>query len=409
MTSWIELKGLREKRNQKLAEAREILKRSTDAQRAMTDEEDQAFAALHQSAEDLLKQIEALMQQDQAEDQDEEQNAERFSRPQVETRDAGPTSEQVELRNKAFHKRLRGLPLSGAELRALTVGGSGNGAEAVPQDFWNGFYQKLRNTGSIRVAGPRVDQASDGRSIPYPVFDDTSNTGEIISVDGTNATGSATPSTSKLTLGGYVFSSKVFPLAKDFIQDAAGDPVGAVQKMAADRISAILDQYLTTGSGSGQPQGAVTGSSLGKTTAGTAAVTYNEVLDFINSLTPPYREGAVLMFNDNTLLAIKKLVDGSGNSLWFSGYANNAGNAIAPTIAGVKYVINPYMADLGTGNKFALYGNFSQGYIIRDVAGADLVVDPYTSMAKYMINYVMFSRHDGGVCNSSAIKHMKNA
>lgn len=406
MASWIQIKALREQRMAHVTEARGILKRSVDEKRAMTPEEEQAFAKCHELADGLVKQIEALMAQDDAE-AEVEASADRFAKLSIETRDGKPNSEQADLRSKAFAKHLRGLPLSETERRSLTIGGSGTGAEVVPDGFWEGYYTKLRTTGSIRQANPFVVTSSDGRDVPYPVYDDTSNEGEIVTAGGSD-TSSADPATSRLTLGGYLFSSKVFSLAKDFIQDAAGDAEGAVRKMAVERISAHLDKKLTVGTGTGEPQGAVTGATVGKTATATAAVTYNEILDLLHSLSAPYRDGAVLMMNDATLLAVRKLVDADGNSLWHHG-VGQAGAAMSPTIGGVKYIVNPYLANLGAGNKPILYGNFERGYIVKDVTGAELMVDPYTNMKKYLINYCMFSRHTGGVVDTSAIKVLQCA
>lgn len=410
--TWRNIKELSEKRAKLVHDAGEILKRAKhEEERDLTPEETKQFEDIHAKADELLKQIELFQKQDSAEeslDSEEEQASEgRWYRPDVEQRNNQP-KQQAEARNKAFAKYIRGYALNEAEqmsLRAaLTVGGTNSGAEAVPQSFYEGFYEVLRETGSIRQAKPQVRNVSNGRSIPYPVYDDTNNIGEIIDVDGTNAATAANPSTSQLVLGGYVFSSKTFSLAKNFVQDAAGNVEGAVQQMAIDRISSLSDKVFTIGTGSGEPQGAVTGATVGKTAASETAVTFNEVLDLIHSLPSQYRDGAVLLLNDATLLAVKKLVDADGNSIWFSGAAGNAGNAIPPTIAGVPYIVNPWMPNLESAAKPILYGNLSKGYLIHDVSGGDLHVDPYTAGAKYLINYTFFSRHDAGVLIPSAMK-----
>lgn len=419
--SWQQIKALKERRADHVTNAGKILKRATDETRDMTPEEEKEFEELHKLGDQLLAQIEKMQKQDSAEDSldstdsgdtSSEEQASRMARGLMsanEVRDSKPKNETEELQRRAFSKKLRGFPLSEKEQRALTIGGTGTGAEMVPQSFWQGYYEKLRTTGSIRAANPFVETTQDGRSTPYPIYDDTSNEGEIITAGGT-ATGSADPATDQLVLQGFVFSSKRFSLAKNYMQDVAHDAEAAAQKMGADRVAAHLDRKLTVGAGGGtEPQGAVTGASVGKTGSTTSGWTYNEVLDLIHSLAAPYRDGAVLMFNDATLLATKKLVDADGNNIWFSGVAGNAGAMMSPTIAGVPYIVNPYMANFGASAKAALYANFARGYIVRDVVGAELLVDPFTNGGKYLIDYILFSRHDGGVIDSSALKVFQNA
>lgn len=408
--SWIEVKAKREQHTKLVRQGGDLLKRAHAEKRELSPEENEEFTRIHEQADALLKSIENFNKQAEAEEtlDDGGEEGERFARAGFEVRDGKPSDEQKSLQERAFHKRMRGMTLTAVEERALTVGGSGTGAEAVPQSFWNGYYEKLRETGSIRRANPFVVTSSHGRETPYPVYDDTANEGEIITAGGTD-TASADPSTAKLMLKAYIFSSKVFSLAKDWMQDITHNADALVSKMGADRISVHLDRKLTVGTGTNEPGGAVSGATVGKTSTATNAVTYNEFLDLIHSLKEPYRDGAVLMMNDATLLAVKKLVDGDGNSIWFHGAAGNAGNSIPPTIAGVPYIVNPYMANLGAGNKPVLYGNFQRGYVLLDVTGAELMVDPYSLMKKYLINYCMFSRHGGGVVDSSALKVLQNA
>lgn len=402
-------KAKKEQRNAHIGKAGLILKRAHDEKRDMTPEETKEFEDLHKMADDLLKQIELLMKQSDAEadvGSDEEAASERLARPHMEKRDRSP-ADKAELRDRAFKKYVRGHSLTGAEYRALTIGGSGTGAEMVPNGIHQGFYEVLRTTGSIRQGNPVVETPSSGNATNYPVYNDTANEGEIITAGGT-ATTTADPATSKMTLGGYNFSSKVFSLGRDYVQDVSHDAVAAVQKMAVDRLAVHQDRKMTVGAGSGsnEPQGMVTGSSLGKTAAATTAVTFTEILDLINSLAPQYREGAYLFLTDTTLLAVKKLTDADGNSIWWHGAAGNAANPFPPTIAGVKYITCPYMPAMTAGLKPICYANLSQGYRIHDVQASELLVDPYTNGRKYMVDYCWFTRFDAGVFNSSAIKHM---
>src|SRR3546814_3150403 len=62
----------------------------------------------------------------------------------------------------------------------------------------------------------------------------------------------------------------------------------------------------------------VCSSELGKTTAAVAAFTFDELMDLVHSIDPAYRAASTcrFMFNDSTLLSMRKLKDGDGNYLW---------------------------------------------------------------------------------------------
>ena len=72
------------------------------------------------------------------------------------------------------------------------------------------------------------------------------------------------------------------------------------------------------------------------------------------------------MFNDATLLALKKLNVGSADArpLWSMGMADGTPS----TIDGIPYVINNDMPSIAAGTHPILFGDFSK-FAIRDVQG----------------------------------------
>jgi HK97 family phage major capsid protein len=106
------------------------------------------------------------------------------------------------------------------------------------------------------------------------------------------------------------------------LQDNAYNIEQEVRNAFAPRFGRILNQECTTGDGSGDPNGIVTASTLGKTTASATAFTYLEILDLKHSIDPAYRNSPQFgfMFNDAVLLAIKKLVDSQNRPLWMPSY-----------------------------------------------------------------------------------------
>jgi HK97 family phage major capsid protein len=176
--------------------------------------------------------------------------------------------------------------------------------------------------------------------------------------------------------------------------------------LLGERLGRLANVKLTTGAGSTEPLGIVSATSAGKTTAGTAAVTWDEIIDFEHSIDPAYRMSPMFryMLNDTSLLAVRKLKDGQGNYLWQEG---NVQAGVPSTINGKPYSINQAMASMATGAKFMLAGDFSK-YFVRKV-GAPLIGALQDKDFWPGFGVAGWIRFDGNLLDAAAIKHMKNA
>lgn len=103
-----------------------------------------------------------------------------------------------------------------------------------------------------------------------------------------------------------------------------------IQKLLALRLGRIQGKHHTIGTGSGQPMGAVTGSTLGKTgaTGQTTSVTYDDLVDLEHSVDPIYRASARWMMHDDTLKVLRKIKDSQNRPIFVPGYeTGNPGGA----------------------------------------------------------------------------------
>ncbi|MFN9292921.1 MAG: phage major capsid protein, partial [Planctomyces sp.] len=108
----------------------------------------------------------------------------------------------------------------------------------------------------------------------------------------------------------------------ELLQDNTYNIEQELRTVFAPRFGRKLNEDCTTGNGSGNPNGVVTASTLGKTAASATAFTYLEILDLKHAIDPAYRNSPSFgfMMNDAVLLAIKKLVDGENRPLWMPSY-----------------------------------------------------------------------------------------
>jgi HK97 family phage major capsid protein len=287
------------------------------------------------------------------------------------------------------------------------------GGYTIPQGFSEELQKYVALYGGVRPAA-RSFPTPTGHDIPWPTVDDTANKGELLAEN--VGAGSQDVVFGQVTLKAFKFSSKLVKVSKELLQDAYF-PVGEILRdLFVDRLGRITNDYFTTGSGTGEPQGIVTGATSGVTaTAGqTSTVIYDNLVDLEHSVDPLYRPNAGFMFNDSTLKALKKLKDSQGRPLWM-GYAEAAfGPRVAqPTILGYPYFINQSMANIGTsgspvaGNKSILFGDFKR-YIVRDVLAMDLIRldERYAELGQ--VGFLMFMRADARTLNTAAIKYFTN-
>jgi HK97 family phage major capsid protein len=69
------------------------------------------------------------------------------------------------------------------------------------------------------------------------------------------------------------------------------------------------------------------------------------------------------MFNDNTLLALRKLKDAGNRYIWQAG---NVQQGVPAILNGRRYHINQHMDSLAAGKEVAIFGDLGK-YFVRKV------------------------------------------
>jgi HK97 family phage major capsid protein len=295
------------------------------------------------------------------------------------------------------------------EVRAQAVGSGAGGGFLVPQGFSEELEKALKAFGGMRQAA-RLFPTPTGNDIPWPTVDDTANVGELLAENVAAAVQDV--AFGQVILKAYKYSSKVVLVSMELLQDSFFDIGTILRDLLAERIGRITNTHFTTGTGTGQPQGVVTGAPLGKVgIAGqTTAVIYDDLVDLEHSIDPMYRPGSIFMMNDSTLKVIKKLKDSAGRPIWMPGLTASlqTGQEAFNSILGYPYVINQDMAVMAANAKSILFGNFSK-YIVRDVREFTLLrlEERYAEFGQ--VGFLAFSRADGRYINTAAVKHYANS
>lgn len=286
------------------------------------------------------------------------------------------------------------------------VAGTANlGGYTVPTGFLPELVRAMKAyTGIGQVA--RFLNTDAGNVLYIPTEDDTSTEANLITEGTAITVQDITFGQKQLDAYAYKTQAKV---SYELLQDSAFDLEAEIRNVFAPRFGRAMNSSCTTGTGSAQPNGVVTASSLGKTTTSATAFTAAEIMDLYHNVDPAYRMSRTcgFMMHDQVLAAIKKLQLGSNDAspLWLPSIREGEPD----TILGKPYWINQGMESaITTGKKIMLFGDFNY-YIIRMVQNMLIIRLNERYADNGLVGFVGYMRWDGECTNTAAIKHMITA
>ena len=295
------------------------------------------------------------------------------------------------------------------EIRAaLSTTTTTEGGYSVQTDVATRIIDALKAYGGMREEATLIRTAG-GNPMSFPSSDGTSEVGELIAQN-TTAT-AADPVFGTVGLDVYKFSSKIVAAPFELLQDSQVDIASFIENRLVQRIGRITNTYFTTGTGTSQPRGVVTGAAAGKTgtTGQTTTVIYDDLVDLIHSVDPAYRvPSACFMMADSSLKVLRKLKDTAGRPIFLPGY-DGLGQAMGDTLLGYDICINQDVAAMAANAKSILFGDFSK-YVIRDVMAPTLFRFEDSAYAKLgQVGFLMWHRAGGNLLDSAAVKYYANS
>jgi len=392
---------MKEKRSEATARQQSILDAADLAKRDMTSDEEiewNKWDKEHNELDKKIGRVEVLEARQAKVDAEQGAPVEKTT----EDRSQCENPEEVQKRRlETFGKYLRGGFASldteersaFQETRAQSKGTNSEGGYTVPTDMANQIEDAMLSVSGARAIG-NVFRTASGNPIDYPTSNDTGNVGALLAEN--VAAGEEDVVYSSLQLNSYTYTSKLIRISNQLLEDSKFDIFAHIAGLGGERIGRATNAAFTTGTGSSQPQGFITGATSGLTAASATAITFDELISLEHSVDPSYRAGAAFTFNDTSFAAIKKLKDGDGNYLWL---APNGRSGAAGTILGYKYEVNQSMASMATGLKPVAFGAFSK-FLIRD-SGTPLILRMSERFGEFnQTAFVMFTRHDSKVLDA---------
>jgi HK97 family phage major capsid protein len=286
---------------------------------------------------------------------------------------------------------------------ALSVSADG---VLIPQGFQDNLeivlkaYSRMRNHCTVITT-------ETGNTLPWPVMDDTANSGSwLAEAASMNAT---SPTFTNVTLGAALLSSDQVLCSVQALQDFAFSPEAFLTEAFGIRLGRGTNKAYTVGDGTAT-YGGITGllNALvaaggrsyrligGNSNSGNAGDTNLNSIgtdDFdalISALDPAYRPGAMYMANQATWDKVRMLKDKYGRPIWQVSLAVG----LPDTINGYPYDFNQDLPLIGAGLNPIIFGQFKK-YIVRDVLGITAVRFNELYMANHQIGFAAFLRTYG--------------
>jgi HK97 family phage major capsid protein len=193
------------------------------------------------------------------------------------------------------------------------------------------------------------------------------------------------------------------------LEDSAFDINAELSIDLGQAFGQLEGQAFVSGTGDSfkQPLGLIGSTITTTTTAGTAAITAAELINFFYSLPSPYAANATWVMNRATMGYVRQIVNTAGFYVWQGPLAGiDAGDPA--TLLGRPVVEFPDMPDLGAGNFPIAFGDFKSGFRIADRVGLAILRDPYSQQTAGNVRFHARRRVGGMVTKAEAIRLLAN-
>jgi HK97 family phage major capsid protein len=301
---------------------------------------------------------------------------------------------------------------SGVELKAVTGTSDAAGGFAVPEEIDAEIDRLLTSVSPIRAianvvkvgtAGYRKLVTSGGTpsgwvsEVAARPETDTPAFAEIAPPFGELY---ANPAASQAMLDDAAFDVEAWLASEIATEFARAEGAAFVSGSGLNQPKGFLSAPTSAAADGARPFGTVQYVATG-TAGGFGTGAEDKLIDLIQALRPPYRQGAVFVMNSATVSRLRKLKTADGAFLWQPGLVSGQ----PATLLGYPVVEAEDMPDIAANSLSIAFGNFKAGYLIAERTETQILRDPYTH--KPFVHFYATKRLGGQVSNSEAIKLMR--
>ena len=277
----------------------------------------------------------------------------------------------------------------------LSEGVDANGGYLVPEEYDHRLIDVLNEENIMRRLGTRITTSGEHK----------------INIAATKPAAAWIEEGGALTFGDATFDQIIMDAHKlhvaikvteELLYDSAFNLENYIIKQFGKALANAEEDAFINGDGVGKPLGLLAaegGAEVGITAASATAITADEVINLIYSLKRPYRKNAKFMCNDQTLAAIRKLKDSTGQYLWQPSLQSGEPDRIL----GYEIMTSPYFPTIAGGKPAMAFGDFSY-YNIGDRGTRSFAELKELFAGNGMVGFVAKERVDGKLVLPEAVK-----
>jgi len=370
-------------------EAKNLLDAAASESRDLTAEENVIYERISEDMDNRARVIEQITK--------DEERAQRLdvAAASVRTDEVAPADDDdTESIRKLARGEVRSLEFEKRDLLTSSTG------SPVPTSFFQEVLLKARLVGPMLTTSTIITTAG-GENLQIPRV----NTYSAATVAAEAAAiGESDPAFSAfITMGAFKFSYLV-QVSREMIEDSGVDILGFLADQVGQGIGFNVNNFLTVGTGTTQPNGIVTASTLGVTggTGVSGAFTADNLIDLAYSVDGAARmlPGAGFMMNGASIGKTRKLKDTAGQFV----FAPSLAVGTPDTLLGFPLVENPAIVNTATSAKSVIFGHLPS-YYVRQVGG--IRVDSSTDFAfsTDLVTLRTILRVDGNLPQTSHVNH----
>jgi HK97 family phage major capsid protein len=275
----------------------------------------------------------------------------------------------------------------------------------VPTSFYDQVILKARLVGPMLDVPMQMNTAG-GETIQVPSLSSYSSS-STVTAQGANFSESDPVFNTFVNLSAFKFGFLI-QVSREMIEDSGVDLLGFLADQVGNGLGYNVQNALTTGTGTVQPNGIVTASGSGVTggTGVSGAFTADNLIDLYYSLDGAARllPGIGWMMNGTSIGAVRKLKDTAGNYVFDPAADGNRRDLLLS----VPVYENPHMASPGTAAKSVICGHLPS-YMVRSVGGIRLDRSDDFAFNADLVTFRASMRVDGNLPQTSHIKHFIGA
>ena len=301
--------------------------------------------------------------------------------------------------SNAFSNMIRGLGNITEVRDALSAGVNREGGFTVPDTFGKKLIEKLNDHNVIRRMAKVIQTVNGEHKIPIAAA-----AAEADWMDEAAPVPETTLEFDKISFGAYKLGA-LLKATNEFLKDTSLDVEDYIADQLALAMGAKEEMAFINGTGIKQPTGLLhdtDGAGIGVTTENSGIVTFDDVMRLYYSLGAPYRKDAAFLCNEDLLLRLMMLKDGSGQYLWKPSLEVGKPDMLL----GKPILTSAYMPEMVAGNKVLLFGNFGY-YWVADRGKRTLQRLNELFSLNESVGFFMTQRVDGKLILKDAMKVLK--